>query len=316
MIAIRTAVASDAPQIAHAHIDSAQNAYAPLAKAWTRPDHDQRARQWAQWLNAPTSIALVATVNRQVVGFIRAGGARLPAGAGLEVSVVHVLPKHRGSGVGGMLWSQACGQLRGAALRSMYVEAFTELPACAFFEARGGLLASTTPDTYHGGPVHRAVYVWPEGRSHDQSPYRLRATDDNDGEFLFALKRSAYRDHVVATWGSWDEADQRQRFFGKFDPRPLRIIVCQGRDVGALGVDWDDATVTIRSIELLSDVRGQGLGTRVMSDVLARAVVLGADLQLQVFKSNVDARRLYERLGFTSTGATETHVSMRHVGGS
>ena len=311
---VRPARAADAPGIARVHIESSEDSYAPLAKAWVRPDLDERARKWNEWLRGAKSTDLVAVADRAVVGFIGAGSARrTDVPADVEVHVIHVLPAHRGRGVGSSLWSAIATKIRGDDARSMFVETFAELPCCAFYEARGGLLLSIDPDTYYGGSVHRAVYIWPEGRPHDPRPYRLRPARPGDGEFLFALKRAAYQDHVAATWGAWDDASQRERFFSKFDPTDVRIVVTRGADVGALRVDWAASTPYVGSIELLPDVRGRGLGTAVMGDVIACADVRGVALELQVFHSNPGALRLYERLGFTRIGQNETHVRMKYT---
>ena len=58
-------------------------------------------------------------------------------------------------------------------------------------------------------------------------------------------------------------------------------------------------------IAVLAAHRGQGVATQVLSDLHG-----GADVKLPVFGSNVDARRLYERLGFKVTGDTGGYVSM------
>ena len=50
-------------------------------------------------------------------------------------------------------------------------------------------------------------------------------------------------------------------------------------------------------ISLLPEVRGQGLGKAVMSDVVAAARITGKTVSLHVERTN-PARRLYARLGF------------------
>lgn len=165
---IRRARASDADAIAHVHVESSQDAYAPLATEWPTPDLAARIARWASSLEAshldPKRVDLVATLAGFVVAFIGAGPARRKdLGAELEVYVIHVLPRHRGKGLGNQLWSAACEGIRGGALSAMYVETFAELRCCSFYEAHGGEVMSRTPDTFHGGTVTKLVYVWPTG---------------------------------------------------------------------------------------------------------------------------------------------------------
>jgi GNAT superfamily N-acetyltransferase len=165
---IREATMPDADAIARVHIDSSQEAYAPLAQEWPAADLDARRARWerflTRWQQDSERFGLVAEVDGRVVGFIVAGPARRDdVGAEVEVTVIHVLPEHRGKGVGSMLWAAACERVRGPALRSMYVETLAELRCCSFYEAHGGELASRTTETWYGGAVTKVVYLWREG---------------------------------------------------------------------------------------------------------------------------------------------------------
>jgi GNAT superfamily N-acetyltransferase len=170
---IREASTFDAEGIAHVHIESSRDSYAPLAREWPTPDVPDRIARWGRSLEAsagdPKLVDFVATLDGVVVGFIGGGPARRSdIGAELEVYVVHVLPKHRGKGFGGQLWSAACERLRGDPLPSMYVETLAELRCCSFYEAHGGVVARRAPRTSHGGLVTELVYIWPAGRSNER----------------------------------------------------------------------------------------------------------------------------------------------------
>ena len=55
----------------------------------------------------------------------------------------------------------------------------------------------------------------------------------------------------------------------------------------------------INNLAVRADVRGQGLGTALLEHVLQAAAARGAQrATLEVRRSNAQARRLYERLGF------------------
>lgn len=165
-ILVRPATVADATAIAHVHIESSTDAYAPLAKAWPVPDLEKRARWWAELLtNAGDDRAdLVAVRDGVVVGFISGGPTReSKVDATLEIYVVHVLPNERGTGVGSALWRDACARLRGPTLRSMIVDTFAELRCCDFYEARGGVVAHRERELFHGGEPTGVIYRWPDG---------------------------------------------------------------------------------------------------------------------------------------------------------
>jgi GNAT superfamily N-acetyltransferase len=312
---IRDASVRDAEAIARVHIESSEDAYAPLARTWIAPDREQRTRAWAERLAAEASDAtrfvLVAEVDGELVGFLSAGPSRRQdVDADLEIYVIHVLPLHRGRDVGGALWRAACPRLRGPGLRSMHVQTLAELRCCSFYEARGGKIVERRPGEFHGAAVTEVVYHWSPGHSSEARPYALRTATADDFEFLHALKRAAYREHVVATYGAWDEQWQRDRLASRFDPAAVQIVVVDGQAVGQLVVVWDEDPVFLVAIELVPEVRGRGLGTAILLDVLDRARGKKKGVRLQVFEVNGRARRLYERLGFLTTGSTETHTLM------
>jgi GNAT superfamily N-acetyltransferase len=64
---------------------------------------------------------------------------------------------------------------------------------------------------------------------------------------------------------------------------------------------------TIEAVRIASDLRGQGLGERLVSVAIERARAAGAGLvQLTTDNSRKDAHRFYERLGFKAS-----HVGMK-----
>ena len=84
-------------------------------------------------------------------------------------------------------------------------------------------------------------------------------------------------------------------------------MLVDGLAVGLLRVSERESAVFIDQVEIVPDYQGRGIGTALINDLLAR----GRPVDLGVLKVNVDARRLYERLGFRVTGDTETHYHMR-----
>jgi ribosomal protein S18 acetylase RimI-like enzyme len=309
---IRRAQVADARSIALVHVASSADSYRPLAREWKALDEEEQARKWGGSLTAArddrTRVDRVGEVDGEVVGFVTAGPARRDdLEMDLEVYVIHVLPTHRGRGIGGRLWSAACGEVRGTDLRSLYLATYAELRCCSFYEARGGERVESKHGVYQGGEVTRVVYRWARGQSSEAGPYSLRTASQHDFEFLHALKRSAYEEHVVATYGAWDDPWQRDRFAAQFDPPAVQVVIADGRAVGELVVQWHEDPVFLAAIEIEPELRGRGIGTAIIRDVVDRAGRQGKTVRLQVFKVNERAIRLYEKLGFRECGVTDTH---------
>jgi ribosomal protein S18 acetylase RimI-like enzyme/uncharacterized damage-inducible protein DinB len=136
----------------------------------------------------------------------------------------------------------------------------------------------------------------------------LRPADDRDRDFIWVINTQSLRPSVEATWG-WDEAFQRNYFEEHYGDYERQIIRVDGRDVGVLSFETRADHVYVNLIAFLPQFQGQGLGTRVLSEVKDRAAALGFPVRLQVLKPN-RARELYERLGFRTYAETATHFQM------
>jgi GNAT superfamily N-acetyltransferase len=171
---IREAQAPDAEAIAHVHLESSEEAYAPLAREWPAPDHAASTARWLNWLENdpdPNRVDLVLELDGKIVAFVSGGSARRKGiAAEIEIRVIHVLPGHRGKGFGGQLWSAATKALRGPDLRAMYLATLAELRCCSFYDAHGGEVVSRSPRDFHGNTVTDLVYIWPQGHSSELSP--------------------------------------------------------------------------------------------------------------------------------------------------
>lgn len=138
--------------------------------------------------------------------------------------------------------------------------------------------------------------------------YTLRQATEADYAFLFHLYQASMKDYVIQTWG-WDEAGQQVLFREHFDPVRYQIVGVNGRDVGVLSVKQQPDTLVLANLQILPDSQKQGLGTAIIKTLLRQASQQGVPVSLQVLKVN-PAYKLYERLGFTVIGETDTHYLM------
>lgn len=141
------------------------------------------------------------------------------------------------------------------------------------------------------------------------SQLQLRTATQSDMELLFSLLREALGPYVAQTFGAWNDAEERERFFLKTDPATHQVVEREGRAVGCLRVVRSDAEIRIQRVFLFPRFQNQGIGDRLVRQILSEAEAADLPVRLRVFKVN-PARRFYERLGFVVAGETEHHTLM------
>jgi ribosomal protein S18 acetylase RimI-like enzyme len=130
---------------------------------------------------------------------------------------------------------------------------------------------------------------------------------DSDTAFAREAHHQAYRDIVERQFGSWSETDQDRFFASDWHDSRFEIILADGTPCGYLCVEDGDEDLHVREIVLLPTFQGQGIGTRLLSDVIERARARGVPVHLGTFPKN-RALGLYRRLGFRETERSATHV--------
>ena len=136
---------------------------------------------------------------------------------------------------------------------------------------------------------------------------------DEDYEFVYEVKKNAYRKYVEGCWGEWIEEDQRT-YFEKFirDVRNNAFIIMNGTEkIGFYnGEVSENGNYEIGNICIIPKYQGKGIGTKILKEKLEENK--GRDIAIQYFKQN-PVGTLYERLGFVLNGETRFHYQMmRH----
>jgi GNAT superfamily N-acetyltransferase len=116
-----------------------------------------------------------------------------------------------------------------------------------------------------------------------------RAVRDADYDALWGLHVDAMRTYVAATYG-WVDAVQVSIFRELLEHRTDEVFLA--------------------FVEVAPSHQRRGLGTAILGRTLAAAAAAGLPATLAVMKANPDARRLYERVGFSVARATDTHYFM------
>ena len=139
--------------------------------------------------------------------------------------------------------------------------------------------------------------------------YHLMPVCESDKHSIQRVNDRCYRDVVTAQFGDWDEELQLEFFEKKWQSLGYQKIICNDQLSGVVAsVDHDDH-VFLSELLIDPDFQGKGLGTSVTLGILHDADGKGLPVRLQVLTKN-RAKSMYERLGFSVTGETETHFLM------
>ncbi len=144
---------------------------------------------------------------------------------------------------------------------------------------------------------------------------RIRETTQADEAFTYQAKKAAFRRYVEEVYG-WDGAYQRGLHGDRFASQDVRIIRCDGKDVGYFSPAEQPDYFVLSQLFILPEHQGRGIGHTLMNRILDEQGSKGRSVRLQVMKNNPRAAVFYERLGFRSIGETETHVQMEKLPGS
>ncbi len=148
-------------------------------------------------------------------------------------------------------------------------------------------------------------------------PITLRTAAPEDEAFLYNLYAGT-RAEELAAWG-WDAAQQQaflslqfrgqQAHYAQYPNPDHRIILDETQPIGRLLISRMEKEIRLVDIALLPEHRGQGIGAKLIRELLDEAAQNGKVVRLHVEKFN-PAQRLYQRLGFEIAGDAQTHYLM------
>lgn len=140
--------------------------------------------------------------------------------------------------------------------------------------------------------------------------YVLRKYNNEDYDFVYEVKKNAYKKYVEQCWGRWNEKEQRNRFKESMENTFDRtyIIMCNNEKIGFYqGQVVNERTYYIENICIIPEYQGKGIGTEILKSILKE--YSDKNIEIQYFKQN-PVGRLYEKLGFIPNGETEFHFQM------
>jgi ribosomal protein S18 acetylase RimI-like enzyme len=119
-----------------------------------------------------------------------------------------------------------------------------------------------------------------------------RAASLNDIEWLESFYESIMRPYVELTH-EWDSTKFREYF----NPKIITVIQVNGIDIGMLKVEEREDCFYLGDIQIDRGYQKQGIGTKLIEQVIRSANIANKPVRLRVLKGN-PAKDLYFRLGF------------------
>ena len=139
-----------------------------------------------------------------------------------------------------------------------------------------------------------------------------RPAAESDREFVWNANMRAYHEVVVLQFGGWDGELQERNFSRKWECADFEVVEAGGEPVGAIWTTDEGDYLQLREVFLLPEHQGRGIGSQLVQQELARARRQKKPLRLRVLRES-RARALYQRLGFSLCGETETGHWMEAV---
>ena len=144
----------------------------------------------------------------------------------------------------------------------------------------------------------------------------LREVVAADSDFIFDVRRQAFRQYVEAEEG-WNEAAERERHDERFANQRFRMIVVEADDVGYLATKvYPQATAKypaslyVHQLMVLPAFQSRGIGLASIRLLAPEAQTLDLPIRLSVLRVNPRALAFYLAAGCKVVGKTDSHISL------
>lgn len=103
---------------------------------------------------------------------------------------------------------------------------------------------------------------------------------------------------------------QQAQYQAQFPSADFNLVLCDDRQIGYFYVDRSGNPFVLIDIALLPEHIGRGVGTYLVNTLIAEAFREGKPLSAHVDKSNSQAWRLWQRLGFQLVGDNGVYLEI------
>lgn len=145
--------------------------------------------------------------------------------------------------------------------------------------------------------------------------YQLIPYIDEHYDFIYNVKKNAYKEYVEKYWGEWNDNNQIIRFKKSMEENKnnIYIILYENEKIGFYqGKLVNEDTYYIENICIVTEYQRKGIGTKILSDIIEK--YKDYNIEIQYFKNN-PVGNLYKKLGFNIYDETEFHYKMKRTRG-
>ncbi len=134
----------------------------------------------------------------------------------------------------------------------------------------------------------------------------FRVAEPNEAAYAWDLYRNTL-EPLARAIGGWREEEERDTLVSAFVAGEAEIIEVGGERAGFQHVRRTPQALELWQLFVAPELRGAGLGTRLLSRLKVQAVARATPITLAVLRNN-PAKRFYERHGFTVRDESVHHL--------
>jgi ribosomal protein S18 acetylase RimI-like enzyme len=145
---------------------------------------------------------------------------------------------------------------------------------------------------------------------------KLREAVAEDSDFVFDVRRQAFRDYVLRSEG-WSDARELELHLERFARQRFRIIAAEGIDAGYIATHLYPQATTERpaclylhQLMVLPAFQSRGIGLACLRLLRTEAQALRLPVRLRVLRVNPRALQFYVRAGCQIVDESESHISL------
>jgi ribosomal protein S18 acetylase RimI-like enzyme len=137
----------------------------------------------------------------------------------------------------------------------------------------------------------------------------LRAVTPDDEAILLKIYASTREEEMkqAVDWTPeqkeiflrWQLEMQRRDYEARFPQADYQLILFKGKPAGRLWVARTPEQIRLLDIAVLPEFQNRKIGTLLLNNLIKESEETGIPLRHMIFKLNTEARRFYERLGFS-----------------
>jgi ribosomal protein S18 acetylase RimI-like enzyme len=143
--------------------------------------------------------------------------------------------------------------------------------------------------------------------------FKFRNSKKSDLDFVINLIKSTFKEHIIQTWGEWDENSQYEYWKKNLKPKLHKIIVFDNTDIGLYSIIEDEKSIELDLIFLIPEFQNKGIGKEIVTSLIETANKKSKSLKLKVLQSNIKALQFYKSLSFNVVKETKVRLYLEYA---